>query len=145
MRVVVDVNILVRALIKPDGTVGPILQRLRDGAFTLLYSESILEELLDVLSRPRIRAKYQLEDDDIETVLLLVLLRGEPVTPSRRVTACRDPLDNKFLEVAVAGEADVVVSGDQDLLVLNPFEGIQIVTAATFLAMLKKPDSRPLV
>jgi len=145
MRAVVDVNILVRALIKPHGTVGPILRRLRDGAFTLLYSESILEELLDVLGRPRIRVKYQLENDDIETVLLVALLRGEPVTPSRRVTACRDPLDDKFLEVAVAGGADVLVSGDQDLLVLNPFEGIPIVTAATFLAMLDKPDSRPLV
>jgi putative PIN family toxin of toxin-antitoxin system len=123
MRAVVDVNILVRALIKPDGTVGPVLRRLRDGAFTLLYSEAILDELLDVLSRPRIRAKYQ--------------LRGEPVVPGRRVTSCRDPLDNKFLEVAVAGKADVIVSGDQDLLVLSPFEGIAIVGPATFLAMLE--------
>jgi putative PIN family toxin of toxin-antitoxin system len=131
MRAVVDVNILVRALIKPDGSVGPVLQRLRDAAFTLLYSEPILEELLDVLSRPRIRAKYQLEEDDIETVLLLVLLRGEPVVPSRRVTSCRNPLDNKFLEVAMAGKADVIVSGDQDLLVLSPFEGIPIASPAT--------------
>jgi len=138
MRVVVDVNILVRALIKPGGTVGPVMQRLRDGAFTLLYSEAILEELLDVLSRPRIRAKYQLEDDDIETVLLLILLRGESVAPSRRITACRDPLDDKFLEVAVAGRADVVVSGDQDLLVLSSYEGIPIVTPASFLAMLAR-------
>jgi putative PIN family toxin of toxin-antitoxin system len=137
MPAVVDVNILVRALIKPDGTVGPVLRRLRDGAFTLLYSEAILDELLDVLSRPRIRAKYQLEDDDIETVLLLVLLRGEPVVPGRRVMSCRDPLDDKFLEVAVAGKADVIVSGDQDLLVLSPFEGIAIVGPATFLAMLE--------
>jgi len=70
MRAVVDVNILVRAIIKPDGTVGPVVRRLRDGAFTLLYSEAILEELLDVLSRPRIRTKYHLEEQDIEPVLM---------------------------------------------------------------------------
>jgi putative PIN family toxin of toxin-antitoxin system len=136
MRAVVDVNILVRALIKPNGTVGPVLRCLRDGAFTLLYSESILDELLDVLSRPRIPSKYGLTDDDIETVLLLLLIRGEPVATSRRVTSCRDPLDNKFLEVAVAGKADVIVSGDEDVLVLSPFEGIPIVGPATFRARL---------
>jgi putative PIN family toxin of toxin-antitoxin system len=141
MRAVVDVNILVRALIKPHGTVGPVLRRLRDGAFTLLYSEAILEELLDVLSRPRIRAKYRLVDDDIETMLLLILLRGEPVVPNRRITSCRDPLDNKFLEVAAAGKADVIVSGDQDLLVLSPFEGIAVVSPAAFLAMLESASS----
>lgn len=138
MRAVVDVNVLVRALIKPAGTVGPILHRLRDGAFTLLYSEAILDELLDVLSRPRIRSKYGLEDEDVETVLLLVLLRAEPVVPSRRIASCRDPLDDKFLEVAVAGKADVIVSGDQDLLILSPFEGIAIVGPAAFLAMLDR-------
>ena len=141
MRAVVDVNILVRALIKPDGTVGPVLFRLRDGAFTLLYSEAILEELLDVLGRPRIRAKYGLAEDDIETVLLLILLRGEPVEPRRRITSCRDPLDNKFLEVAVAGKADVIVSGDQDLLILSPFAGIPVVAPAAFLAMLENTSS----
>jgi len=136
MRAVIDVNILVRALLKPDGTVGPVLRRLRDGVFTLLYSEAILEELLDALSRPRIRSKYHLEESDIETMLLLVLLRGESVVPRRRITSCRDPLDNKFLEAAVAGQADVIVSGDLDLLVLSPFEGIPIVEPAAFLASL---------
>jgi putative PIN family toxin of toxin-antitoxin system len=136
MRAVIDVNILVRALIKPDGTVGPVLRRLRDGAFTLLYSEAIPEGLLDVLSRPRIRSKYHLEESDIGTLLLLVLLRGEAVVPRRRITSCRDPLDDKLLEVAVAGQADVIVSGDLDLLVLSPFEGMPIVEPATFVASL---------
>jgi predicted nucleic acid-binding protein len=60
MRAVVDTSILVRALIKPRGTVGPVLRRLRDGAYTLIYSEPLLEELADVLSRPRIRDKYHI-------------------------------------------------------------------------------------
>ena len=137
MRAVVDASILARALIKPHGTVGPVLQRLRGGAYTLLYSEALLEELTDALGRPRIRGKYGLTDEDVETVLRLILLHGEPVTPTRRITACRDPKDNPVLEAAVAGRADVIVSGDEDLLVLPPFEGIPIVGPAKFLGMLE--------
>jgi putative PIN family toxin of toxin-antitoxin system len=136
MRVVVDTNILVRAVIRPQGTVGPVLLRLRQGDYTLLYARSLLEELLDVLNRPRIREKYGLTSQDIQTVLGLILLRGEEVTPLERITACRDPKDDKFLEVAVTGEAGVIVSGDQDLLVLHPFGGIPIVTPRAFLRML---------
>jgi putative PIN family toxin of toxin-antitoxin system len=136
MRAVVDTNILVRAIIRPHGTVGPLLLRLRHGEYTLLYAQSLLEELVDVLNRPRICEKYQLTDQDIQTVVSLILLRGEAVTPTERITACRDPQDDKFLEVAVAGEADVIVSGDQDLLTLHPFVGIPILPPAAFLQML---------
>ena len=143
MRAVVDTNVLVRALIKPHGTVGPVLLRLRHGEYTLLYAGSLLEELVDVLNRPRIREKYQLTDLDIQTVVSLILLRGEVVVPEERITACRDPKDDKFLEVAVAGKADVIVSGDQDLLVLHPFAGIPIVPPAAFLQMLDTGSEDP--
>ena len=136
MRAVVDTNILVRALIKPHGTVGPVLLRLRHGDYTLLCAQSLLEELVDVLNRPRIRHKYVLTEEDIETVVGLVLLRGEAVVPEQRNSACRDPKDDKFLEVAVAGKADVIVSGDKDLLALHPFAGIPILPPADFLRML---------
>ena len=136
MRAVVDTNILVRAVIKPHSTVGPVLLRLRHGDYTLLYAQSLLEELIDVLNRPRIRDKYRLTDQDIQTVVSLILLRGEAVVPQERTTACRDPKDDKFLEIAVAGGADVIVSGDQDLLVLHPFAGIPILQPAAFLQML---------
>jgi len=137
IRAVVDTNILIRALIKPQGTVGPVLTRLRDGNYTLLYAEPLLDELVAKLALPRIRDKYHLTDDDVETVLALILLRGEPVVPQRRITACRDPKDDIVLEVAVAGEADYIVTGDDDLLVLHPFEGIPIVGPAEFLKALE--------
>jgi putative PIN family toxin of toxin-antitoxin system len=143
MRAVVDTNVLVRALIKPHGTVGPVLLRLRHGEYTLLYAGSLLEELVDVLNRPRIREKYRLTDLDIQAVVSLILLRGEVVVPEERITACRDPKDDKFLEVAVAGKADVIVSGDQDLLVLHPFAGIPIVPPAAFLQMLDTGSEDP--
>ncbi len=136
MRAVVDTNILVRALIKPQGTVGPVLRRLREGEYLLLFSESLLAELVDVLGRPRIRGKYGIGADDVATVLKLVDLRGELVIPRRRITVCRDAKDNQVLEAATSGRSDVIVTGDDDLLVLNPFEGIPIVTSAAFLALL---------
>ena len=160
MRAVVDTNILVRALIMPHGAVGPVLLRLRRtcahstclvqvgqvlrGEYTLLYAQPLLEELIDVLNpagrgmchRPRICHKYGLTEDDIQTVFSLILLRGEAVAPEKRIIACRDPRDDKFLEVAVTGKADVIVSGDQDLLVLNPFAGIPILPPAGFLQIL---------
>jgi putative PIN family toxin of toxin-antitoxin system len=136
MRAVIDTNILVRALIVPHGTVGPVLLRLRQGEYVLLYAHSLLEELVDVLNRPRIRGKYGLTEQDIETVMGLILLRGEAVVPQEHIVACRDPRDDQFLEVAVSGKADVLVTGDEDLLVLHPFAGIPILPPAAFLEML---------
>lgn len=141
MRAVVDTNILVRALIKPNGTVGPVLSLLRDGRYVLLYSEQLLEELVDVLARPRLRNKYPLSDETVEAMLQLILLRGEKVRPQRKIRLCRDPKDDMFLEVAMAGQAAIIVSGDEDLLTLNPFESIPIVPPRDFLARLASSDS----
>ncbi len=58
---------------------------------------------------------------------------AETVPYAERVTACRDPTDDKFLELAVNGRADLIISGDADLLVLNPFRGIAIMTPAAFV------------
>ncbi len=140
MRVVVDTNILISGVIKPSGDVGRVLLLLRDGRYTVLYAQSLLTELVDVLNRPRMRHKYRLTDEDIETVVALILLRGQAVHPQRRIAVCRDPKDNKFLEVAVAGNADAIVSGDRDLLSLNPFEDIPIISPQEFLDLL---DAEP--
>jgi putative PIN family toxin of toxin-antitoxin system len=141
MRVVVDTNILVRAMIRPQGTVGPVLLRLRQGEYSLLYARPLLEELVDVLNRPRIRGKYGLTDRDIQTVVGLILLRGEETASTKRIAACRDPKDDKFLEVAVSGRADVIVTGDEDLLALHPYAGIPIVAPNVFLRMLDEQGS----
>ena len=73
---------------------------------------------------------------DPRTVVDLMLLRGEAVEPRIELKACRDPKDDKFLDVAVEGRADALVSGDQDLLILHPFQGIPIIEPAEFPAML---------
>ena len=67
---------------------------------------------------------------------VLIVLRSELIRPDRRIVACRDPRADKFLEVATSGRAQVIVSGDEDLLTLNLFERIPIVAPARFTAML---------
>ena len=134
MRAVIDTGVLVSALIRRQGTTGEVLRLLRDGQFTAVYSTDILVEIIDVLGRPALRAKYHIEPDDIRVVINVIRLRGDLVIPTRKVTACRDPKDDKFLEAALAGKADAIISGDADLLVLNPFEEIPILRPAEFLA-----------
>jgi uncharacterized protein len=65
--------------------------------------------------------------------LIKLLARSELVTITERITACRDPSDDKFLELAVSGRADLIVTGDADLIALNPFREIPIVTPAQFV------------
>ena len=65
--------------------------------------------------------------------LVEMLAAAELVTITERIAACRDPTDDKFFELALNGHADLIVSGDADLLALDPFRGIPIVTPATFV------------
>ena len=136
MRAVVDTGVLVSGLIRPQGTIGEVLRALHDGRFVIVYSTPIVVEIIDVLGRPPFRAKYQIQPDDITTLVNLIRLRGELVLPQITITACRDPKDNKFLEAAVESNADAVVTGDSDLLVLHPFQRIPILRPVEFLARL---------
>jgi putative PIN family toxin of toxin-antitoxin system len=138
MRAVIDTNILLRAMLKPGGSVGPVLDSLREGRFVMLYSEATLNELIDVLGRPRMVHRYGITATDADALCALVTRQGELVQPNRTIKACRDPKDNKFLEVAVTGKADVIVTGDEDLEVLDPFEGIPIILPAKFLGLLRQ-------
>jgi len=142
MRAVIDTNILVRALLNPGGSVGPVVDLLRDGRYVFLYSEATLNELIDVLGRPRMVRKYGITADEVDALCALVILRGEAVLPGQDITACRDPKDNKFLEVAVTARADVIVTGDRDLEVLDPFEGIPVIQPSHFLRLLRHQEPK---
>jgi putative PIN family toxin of toxin-antitoxin system len=136
MHAVIDTGVLVSALIKPGGATGEVLYALRDGRLTVIYSTDTLVEIIDVLGRPAFRAKYHIMPEDITALVNLIRLRGELVTPQKKISACRDPKDNKFLEATLAGEADCIVSGDADLFALTPFEDIPILRPAEILAKL---------
>ena len=136
MRAVIDTGIFVSALLRKQGTTGDVLRALRDGRFTAIYTTDIVVEIIDVLGRAKFRTKYHIEPDDITALVNLIRLRGELVTPNQKVTACRDPKDDKFLEAALALQTDCIVSGDADLLDLTPFQEIPILRPAEFLARL---------
>jgi putative PIN family toxin of toxin-antitoxin system len=90
--------------------------------------------LISRVSHPRIQEKYGVQSGDISALVNLLRLRGELVIPDREIILFRDPKDDKFLEVAVAGSADCLVTGDADLLILEAFEGIPILRVTEFLA-----------
>jgi putative PIN family toxin of toxin-antitoxin system len=136
MRAVVDTNILIRAIIKPEGTVGPILRRLAVAEYQLVYSRALLDELLEKLALPRLRDKYRISDDAVADIVALLVLRAELVAPDFTLTICRDPDDNRIIEAALAGRASCIVTGDEDLLVLKQYEGVEIIAPREFIARL---------
>ena len=87
------------------------------------------QEVLEVLRRPRIASKLA---PAVLANVHQIFATAELVPITEHVTGCRDPKDDKFLELAVNGRADLTVSGDADLLVLETFRGIPIVTPAVF-------------
>jgi hypothetical protein len=127
---VLDTNIFVSALLFKNSQPRRALDRARHQG-TILMSESIWQEITEVLTRP----KFERYISSIERDLFITWL-GELVyfvEISKTVNVCRDAKDDKFLELAVNGDAELIVSGDQDLLILNPFFGISIITARDFL------------
>ena len=104
-----------------------------------MVSELTIAEADEVLRRPRLD-RFR-PADEREEFLTLLLARAHQVVIAEFVTACRDPDDDKFLEVAVSGNATHLVIGDQDLLALNPFRGVPILTPADFLALVSPPTS----
>ena len=95
-------------------------------------SEGMLSELREVLARPRL-ARFVLPELRDE-VLALLSVSGVPFAPGERVTDCRDPKDDLFLELALASGAGILVSSDNDLLVLHPWRGVRILRPAEYLA-----------
>lgn len=130
-RIVVDTNVVISRLLRPPSLPGQAMRRAVDQG-TLLMSVATMEELAQVLARPKFDPYVSI--DERQRFLLLLGRIVEMVPILHRLQACRDPADDKFLEVAVNGEADLLVSGDRDLLDLHPFRGISVLTPAAYLA-----------
>lgn len=134
-RVVIDTNVLISHLLVTDSSPSRAVRHAL-AKTQLLVSESTLSELADVLGRKKFDALSRREDR--QAFLRLIARVAETVPITTTVRACRDPQDDKFLELAVSGSAHWIVSGEQDLLTLTPYEGCAIVTPAQFLAL---PDA----
>lgn len=129
-RVVLDTNVLIGGLLSTTSTPArAVEQAISSGQ--LLASTDTLRELMTKLLSPKFDRYVLRERRDALLLRLAPLI--EIVEVVQRVQACRDPEDDKFLEVAFNGRADVVVSGDRDLLELNPFRGIAILAPAAYV------------
>ncbi len=134
MRCIFDTNVLVSALLLPDSKPRHALDvALREGK--VLISFATLAELNEVLSRKRFR-RY-VDEEDVRSFLAALTREAEWVDVEIQIQACRDPKDDKFLELAVSGQATHIVTGDTDLLALNPFQGIEILPPHRLLEIRK--------
>jgi len=125
-RFVFDTNVIVSALLLQRSIVRQAFDKAIEQG-KLLVSQVVVEELNEVLRRKGFD-KYVTEDERIEFITALVR-EAILVEITDTVTECRDPKDNRFLELAVSGQATCIVSGDDDLLVLHPFRGIPVLTS----------------
>lgn len=129
MRLVVDTNVFVSAALK-EKSLPAIAVHLAALHGTILKSAATEAQLFAVLARPYLAPLIAPVTHDW---LRELLAAAEPVTITERIAACRDPTDDKFLELAVNGRADLILTGDADLLALDPFRGIPIIAPAAFV------------
>lgn len=129
-RWVIDTNVLVSRLLAPGSLPAQALD-LALARGVLLASDATLQELGDVLGRPTFDPYISRADRAEFIQRLSGVTRVVPIL--RKISACRDPRDDKFLDVAVAGDARAIITGDKDLLALHPFHGIAIVSPADLL------------
>jgi putative PIN family toxin of toxin-antitoxin system len=129
-NVVFDASSLVGALLKegsaPERAL--LLARAKD---TICLSDAVEKEIREVLARPKF-ARY-LTPGRIERILDLLTAAAVIVEPNEAVTDCRDAKDNKYLELALSAQAEIIVASDSDLLALTPWRGISIITPAEYV------------
>lgn len=130
MRCVFDTNVLVSALLLPDSKPRQALDlAIHEGK--LLLSFATLAELYDVLNRKQLR-RY-IDEEDARTFIAALTREAQWIDVTVQIKACRDPKDDMFLELAISGGATHIISGDKDLVTLNPFRGVQILPPHSFL------------
>jgi len=129
VRGVFDTNVLVSAALL-GGVPRQAFDKLLDNG-TVLISVPFLFELAEVLSREKFD-KYVTHDERMR-FLVGFLKIAEIIAINETIKVCRDPKDDKLIELAVGGKAAFSVTGDKDLLVLNPFRGVEIITPKEFL------------
>jgi putative PIN family toxin of toxin-antitoxin system len=135
-KVVLDANIFVSSIIVPKGKSAQIINFVRRKELKLMTSQPILEEVRRVLFYPHIQKRHQHNDKRIYE-FIKDWARIAKFAPGKvKIDAIKDdPTDNKYLECAVEGKANYIVSGDKHLKKLKEYQGIKIVEPAVFLAL----------
>jgi len=136
VRIVIDTNVLLSGLLW-HGAPHTLFNQARDGTVDLMMSQVLLDELAEVITRQKFAAILQRSSRTPERILLELRSFAEMVVaPPLPQPVCRDPDDDAVLACALAAHADLLVSGDSDLLVLEQFQGMRIVTPAQALMII---------
>lgn len=130
-RFVFDTNVLISAFLFSQSKPRQALDQ-ATVIGVIVLSSSVLSELEEVLYRPKFD-RY-LTKERRQEFLEDLTENAQFIDVTEQINECRDPKDNKYLELAVSGQAECIVTGDDDLLVLNPWRGIEILTVQEFLA-----------
>jgi putative PIN family toxin of toxin-antitoxin system len=137
IRVVVDANVFVSAIIKPDSVPGTIINLIGQGLVRLVISQEIIAEIRQVLLYPKIKQLHRLTPKLIDQALAEISEAAMVTSGAIQINGVKDdPKDNKYLECAIEGQVDFIISGDHHLIDLKEFEGIKIVEPATFLKLM---------
>ncbi len=130
MRVVIDTSVVISSLLQPEGN--------SRRAFVValwdcspIMSLQTLGELLAVVQRPKF--KHKIDANDLMEILDLIATKSENIMVTSALAVCRDSKDDMFLNLAIDGKADILLTRDPDLLVLHPFRNISIVSPTDFL------------
>ena len=137
VRVVLDTNVFVSALLIPDSPPARILEMILTGTVELVMSPGIIQEVAMVFTYDKVKKslqKHGVTEEDVAEAFFN-LLKIATITPGSKITpgASADPADDMVLACALEGQAEVIISGDKDLLQLASYEGVNIVSPATFL------------
>jgi|SRR3712207_5545332 len=142
MRVVLDTNIIISALLFAQGNAGAILKAWENRAFDLVVSPEILAEYEAALKDPQLRKRLKVSEEEITKLITEMEQVAVVVVPHVRLRVVKnDPDDNKFLECAVATNAAYIVSGDKELLILSHYQNIYILKPAFFVTVLKEEST----
>lgn len=129
-RVVLDTNLWISFLISKRQKELDVL--LESGAVTLIFSQELLEEFLEVSERSKFKRFFK--KSDIKTLLSQIETFGELIKVESKISECRDPKDNFLLSLSIDSKADFLVTGDSDLLVLGKIEKTKIVSWTEFIS-----------
>jgi len=131
-RAVLDTNIIASSAL--GGALVLVLEKWDQGKFTVIVTTDILDEYFQVISRP----KFRLKQETIDKITRYIYQFSEFVVPEERIHVIEaDPKDDKFLEAAIAGKFNFIVSGDNHLLELKEFRSIPIISGREFLDWLE--------
>lgn len=137
MRVVVDTNVFISSLLSPQGIPDQLFDFWEQHLFDILVSDASLDELARVLRYPKIRKRLHVSEAVLDDYVRNFREKAIVVEPQERVDAVTDDAsDNVYLEIALAGKAHCVVTGDRHLLQLQEYQGVVILTPAAFLDQL---------